>query len=141
MRILVIDEDTEDMPQFCDGLKQLRHSVVQCSDWKQLETSLSEFKPEAIILDLMMPCSDLPSEECHAGFTTGAYLYGNVIHKLAPGVPFVVLSAAYQGTTPVRTAISRLKEFREFAGVFSKGAAEEDVLKALSPTSGTEVVR
>ena len=83
MRILVFDEDTKHMPIICDVLRQKGHSVVQVTDWKEIEQSISDFKPEGLVIDLMMPSLDCPPDTCSGGYTTGAYIYKNIIHKVA----------------------------------------------------------
>lgn len=128
MRILVLDDDVRDMPQICDGIAQLGPEVRQVSDWKELPTVLSQFKPEAILLDLMIPPVGLPSNECGGGFTTGAYIYEKVIHDAAPGVPVAVFSSAFLETAIMKQALKRMEQFPEYRGAISKGCDLEEVI-------------
>jgi CheY-like chemotaxis protein len=128
MRILVLDEDVRDVPHICDEIAQTGHEVRQVSDWKELSDVLAQFKPNAILIDLMIPAVGLPSNECGGGFTTGAYLYDRIIHGAAPGVPVAVFSSAFLETPIIKQALKRMEQFPEFRGVISKGCNPDEVI-------------
>ncbi len=136
MKVLILDEDDRQMPQTCDLIEQQGHEVCQVKDWRELESTIREFKPDAFVIDLMIPALGLPIDECSGGYTTGAYLYINVVRKLSPKSPFVVFSASCLDIPLMKTAIKKLKKYSEFRGVLSKGQDEERIVVALE--SGLE---
>ena len=131
MRILVIDEDTRSVPHICDEMRQLGHQIEQVTGWEDLAGVITRFRPEAIILDLMMPAVKLPRAECGGGYTTGAYIYAKFVQPIAPNVPFVVFSSAFFESTVIKHALQQLAKYREFRRAFSKGDEVEDILAAL----------
>lgn len=131
MNILIFDEDERQIPQTCDVLKQLGHQVKHLTKWEKLKEELQNFKPEGLVLDLMLPAINLPSEECGGGYTTGAYVYKTIIHEILPGIPFVVYSATDLGLHKIREAISELEKFNEYRGVLAKGCDEEEIIETL----------
>lgn len=54
-RILVIDDEHEMLQNYERLLKRAGHQCVGCSDPTGLEKLLSEFRPEIVVTDLMMP--------------------------------------------------------------------------------------
>jgi CheY-like chemotaxis protein len=131
MRILVVDEDNLDVPHICDEIRQSGHQVLQVADWKQLSAVVPDFKPDAILLDLMIPAIGLPSNECGGGFTTGAYIYEKMLHDLTPGVPFAVFSSAFLETSIIKQALKRLEQFPEYKGTISKGCNPEEIIQLI----------
>jgi len=134
MRILILDDDVRDMPHVCDEIAQFGHEVRQVTDWKELLTVLAQFKPEAILIDLMIPPVGLPSDECGGGFTTGAYIYEKLIHNAAPGVPMAVFSNALLEAPIIKDALNRMDRFAEFRGAISKTCDPEEVIALVSQT-------
>ena len=131
MRLIVIDEDLRSVPHICDELRQSGHDVIQIADWHEIKEKLPPFSPNGILLDLMIPAIDLPANGCASGFTTGAYLYREVIHPLAQGVPFVVYTSAPLTLSVVKSALEQLLAFGEYAGAISKGEDVEKVVALL----------
>ena len=132
MKLLVIDEDTTHVPHIIDEFRQLENEVVQLTDWQGVQTRLGNFRPDALLLDLMMPPNGLPLDECNAGFTTGAYVYKTELHKLFVGIPFALFSAAYLDAGVIRQADEDLKQFAEYRGLIAKGEDAEDIIRKLS---------
>jgi CheY-like chemotaxis protein len=131
MRILVLDEDSRDVPHICDEIAQSGHKVQQVTDWKDVQTVLHQFKPDALLIDLMIPAVGLPSNECGGGFTTGAYIYETMTHDSAPGIPFAVFSSAFLETTLIKDALKRMEKFPEYRGVLSKECNPDEVIALL----------
>lgn len=134
MRILILDDDLRNMPAICDEIAQSGHEVRLVSDWNELPTVLLQFKPDAILLDLMIPPVGLPADECGGGFTTGAYIYEKLIHNAAIGVPVAVFSSAYLETPTMKHALKRLEQFPEYRGAISKGCNTEEVIELVRQT-------
>lgn len=128
MRILVVDEDRKHMPQVCDVLRALGHDVLHIPDWRQIQVELRAFKPEGIVLDLMIPASGLPLNECGHGYTTGEYIYKTLIAPIAPDVPFVVLSAADQSVSFVEAATERLRKLSPCRAILEKPCDERSIV-------------
>lgn len=132
MRILILDDDMRDMPHFCDLLRQSGHDVKQIDGWNDLCAVLMDFKPDGIIVDLMIPAIGLPVEECAGGYTSGAYIYITFIHELTPNIPFIVFSAATMNTFIIQQSIANLKKYSEFRGVLSKGCEQYEIIDLLT---------
>ncbi len=132
MRILIFDEDTKHLPHLCDVFIQEGHSVKQVTDWKKLDETIREFRPEGILVDLMVPPFNLPADECNGGYTTGVYVYKNIINKIAKGIPFIIFSGTELGVQFVHEAIESLKDYEEFKGVLPKGTDEDEIIMLLS---------
>ena len=134
MNILIYDEDTASgiISEFRERLQSLNENAIQVADWRLIEEKIKTFKPNAFIIDLMIPPVDLPTDDCGAGYTTGAYVYKTHIHPHSAGTPFVIFTAADIGTSRISQAIQSLKGYREFRGIFEKGEDAEVVLKALT---------
>lgn len=131
MRILVVDEDVRDVPHICDELKQFGHNVRQVTDWESLRGVIADFKPDAMLVDLMIPPIGLPSDECGGGFTTGAYIYEKIIHDAAPSIPVAVFSSAFLETPIIKHALQRMQQFPEYKGVIPKGCNPEELIDLL----------
>lgn len=131
MRILVIDDDDIEMPQTCDLLKLEGHEVLQIKDSSNIEESIKNFAPDGIILDLMIPDLNLPQKDINGGYTTGAYLYKNVINKIAHGIPFVVYSGTAIEVDFIKEDLDSLKAYEEYSGTIEKGDDEDLILKYL----------
>ena len=127
MKILVIDDDVIDIPHMCDGFKQLRHEILHIKSVDELD-QIDKFKPQSLILDLMMPCKQLPKEKCNGGYTTGASLYKDILYKRLIGVPFVVLTAAQTQTSVIQLAIQELSQYSEYRGIIEKGLTTEETI-------------
>jgi hypothetical protein len=104
------------------------------SDWRELSIALAQFRPDAILLDLMIPPVGLPSNDCGGGFTTGAYIYEKMIHDAAVGVPFAVFSSALLTAPLIKDALRRMERFPEYRGVISKGCNPEEVIELVRQT-------
>jgi CheY-like chemotaxis protein len=140
MKILIFDEDTESgiISEFCDRLKNIGEDAIQVSDWKDLEQRILEFKPDALLIDLMIPHLGLPQNECGDGYTTGAYIYRNKLRDLLPNAPFGVFTAADIKTTRIIKAIELLKQSPQYRGTFEKGEDAEVILGALTAQPRSE---
>jgi CheY-like chemotaxis protein len=134
MRLLVVDEDVRSVPHICDDFRDLGHEVLQVVDWHMLRDSISTFRPEGIALDLMMPRIGIPATE--SSYTTGSYVYHNVLHPLCPGIPFVVFSAARLDVAIIKQATESLSRYPEFRGVLSKGCPSKSVIAQLTRSRG-----
>lgn len=133
MKLLVIDDDVRDMSHVCDYFRITGNDVLHCSKWSEVESAVTTFKPNGIILDLMMSTMGLPIQECDGGYTTGIYIYKHIIHKNAPNTPFIIFSASDRNSDFVRNAIEVLEsDYPSFSGYFSKGCDEEAIINALS---------
>jgi DNA-binding response OmpR family regulator len=54
-KILVVEDDRDLNKAYCIILKHEGHDVVEAFDGKEALTKLKEFKPELVLLDLLMP--------------------------------------------------------------------------------------
>ena len=131
-RLLVIDDDSRSTPALCDCLRQLGCLVLHALPSEDIEECIAEFRPDGIILDLMMPPPQgVGRAELGSGYTTGAYLCREVIAKAAPSVPFVILTGADPSCTPVARAMDTLRGLDGFRGLLEKTGDEKYVLKKL----------
>lgn len=137
MHILIFDEDPKHLPILCDLLRQKGHTVLQVKDQQELEKSINVFKPEGIVIDLMMPSLNCPPDMCSGGYTTGGYIYRNIINKIAPGIPFIVYTATVVEVSFINKEIQELKKFKEYRWVLEKGCNEELIVQYLTqPITG-----
>lgn len=121
--------------QVIDVLKQNGHDVVQVTDYKDLKQQIEKFKPEGIVIDLMMPIPELPQVECRGGYTSGAYIYKTIIHESAKGIPFIVYSAVDPEVTYIRETTEALRTFTEYRGFLAKGCEVKLIVEKLSSHS------
>ncbi|MGC3991623.1 MAG: hypothetical protein QM796_18430 [Chthoniobacteraceae bacterium] len=124
-----MDEDEKSLPHICDDMRDLGHEVLQVADWKDLKEVITHFKPDGIFLDLMIPKIGL--NDSGSSYTTGAFIYKNIIHNLCPGIPFVIFSAAPLKISLIREAAEELSKYNEFRGIFSKGRELNYVIEHL----------
>jgi CheY-like chemotaxis protein len=138
LKILIYDEDTYSgtIEEFCERLERLGETAEQVTDWNRLPDRIREFKPDALLIDLMIPALGLPSDECGDGYTTGAYVYRSKARDIGHQIPFAVFTAADIKTTRIRKAIDSLKSLPEYRGTFQKGEDAEVVLAALRGKTG-----
>lgn len=132
MKILLLDEDTRDVPAVADVWRLKGHDVIQVTEWEGIDDVLSKNSFDAVLLDLMIPAVDLPVGECGGGFTTGEYLYRTKINPRIPNTPFAVFSSALFELDVIKEAIARLNRYPSFKGCFEKGCDDEILLNALS---------
>lgn len=134
MRILILDEDTDSglISEFCEQLQNQKQSVKQISDWQNIPEAVVEFKPDALLIDLMIPYLGLPENECGRGYTTGAYIYREMLKPLLPNVPFCIFTAADTKTPRISKAIDSMKDLPEYRGTFEKGENAGVVVAALA---------
>lgn len=57
-RVLVADDNPEDLDSICDGLKAAGFDIIQATDGEQAERLAQELRPDLTILDLRMPLKD-----------------------------------------------------------------------------------
>ena len=57
-RVLVADDNPEDLNTISDGLKAAGFEILQATDGEQAERLAQEFRPDLTILDLRMPLKD-----------------------------------------------------------------------------------
>jgi response regulator NasT len=57
-RVLVADDNREDLDSICNGLKAAGYEILQASDGEQAERLAREHRPDLTILDLRMPLKD-----------------------------------------------------------------------------------
>jgi len=77
-RVLVADDNREDLDTICNGLRAAGYDVLQASDGEQAERLACEHRPDLTILDLRMPIKD--------GFEVAVSLR-------AEGLPFISLTS------------------------------------------------
>jgi DNA-binding NtrC family response regulator len=131
MKLLIIDDDNRQMSHVCGLLRRMGHSVVQVKEWYKVKENIEEFSPEGIILDLMIPAVGLPIEEaekCNGGYTTGVYIYHQIIHNIASGIPFVVYTGLPLDVRNIDKEVSSLTKYKEFKGVIGKGDDIEELI-------------
>jgi len=132
MNILLLDDDTRDVPEIADVWKLQGHTIKQVIDWHNLDSILKSQNFDAVLIDLMIPAIDLPLEQCSAGFTTGEYIYRTYINPKLPAAPFAVFSAALLGLDVIKAATERLSSFAGYRGYFEKGCNTNTILNAIS---------
>ena len=57
-RVLVADDNEEDLATISDGLKAAGFEIIQATDGEQAERLAQEYRPDLTILDLRMPIKD-----------------------------------------------------------------------------------
>jgi response regulator NasT len=57
-RVLVADDNQEDLNTICDGLKAAGFEIIQATDGEEAERLAREHRPDLTILDLRMPLKD-----------------------------------------------------------------------------------
>lgn len=57
-RVLVADDNREDLDTICNGLRAAGYEILQASDGEQAERLAHEHRPDLTILDLRMPLKD-----------------------------------------------------------------------------------
>jgi response regulator NasT len=77
-RVLVADDNADDLSRICDGLQAAGFEIIQACDGAQAEQLAREYRPDLTILDLRMPLKD--------GFEVAAALR-------AADLPFISLSS------------------------------------------------
>jgi CheY-like chemotaxis protein len=132
MNILLLDDDTRDVPEIAEVWRRLSHKVTQVEDWRNLDRAMALQNFDAVLIDLMIPAIGLPSADCAAGFTTGEFIYRKYIYPKLPSKPFAIFSAALLGLEVIRAANERLKSYATYRGYFVKGCPNEVILKAIS---------
>jgi CheY-like chemotaxis protein len=132
MKILLLDDDTKDVPAIADVWRLLGHDVVQVTDSHGLVDAMARTSFDAVLLDLMIPAVDVPVSECDGGFTTGEYLYKTIISPKLTNVPFAVFSSAILDLEVIRNAHNSLRKYTNYRGFFEKGCADKTILEAIS---------
>jgi CheY-like chemotaxis protein len=134
MKILILDEDTDSgiMRAFCERLESMGESTKQVTTWEGLKEAVDEFKPDALLIDLMIPPLGLLESDCGGGYTTGAHIYRTFLRPLLPNIPFCVFTAADTRTARISKAIDQLKILPEYRGTIEKGEDVEVILGALT---------
>jgi CheY-like chemotaxis protein len=132
MKILLLDDDTKDVPEIADVWRLLGHNVTQVTDSHGLTKAMLSPSFDAILLDLMIPAIDVPVSECDGGFTTGEYLYKTVIYPKLPRTPFAIFSSAILDLEVIRNANELLSKYSGYRGFFEKGCADKGLLEAIS---------
>jgi len=138
MKLLLVDEDEEEMPQLVDELRLEGHEVQQALNCEQLESAMVGMVFDGLILDLMMPAIDgIPPDKSDFGYTAGVYLYESAIAPRWPNVPFIVVSAVDPETSVFKRAIERLRKHSGFRGHVEKPPEVERIIQLLcNPHSG-----
>jgi CheY-like chemotaxis protein len=119
--ILIVDEDTTQLPAFIDLLEQNGYDVVQVANWRLLgEPDCISVKPDVLLLDLMMPHWHLEPERVLAGYATGVTVYTDIISKCLPDIPFFIYTAADLEIPDMHDAVSTLRKYPSFRGAYGK---------------------
>jgi len=132
MNILLLDDDTRDVPEISAVWKLYEHKITQVVDWQDLPGILGAESFDSVLVDLMIPAIGLPVAECAAGFTTGEYIYRNSIFQKLPNAPFAVFSAALFDLDVIKAATDRLSKYAGYRGYFEKGCNNLELLTAIS---------
>jgi CheY-like chemotaxis protein len=132
VKILLVDDDTDNMSHFADELEVLGHLVVHARNVPELRAALADLHFDGIIIDLMMPGLDeVPDSETQSGYLAGVYLYERYVAGEQASAPFVVLTAVSSDTTVFASAARRLSAFPSFRGIIGKPVLADDVIRAL----------
>ncbi len=144
MTILIIDEDKRNMPSFINNMDALGCTCYQARTSLEAQEYLMRQKPDAIILDMMMPALGVPEAECFGGYTTGFHIYKTVVKPKALGVPFIVMSATVSeadAIEPIKQALAELATYDGYRGQIDKvdpDCTPETILKMLTTRKGIE---
>ena len=132
MRLLLVDDDDEDMPLFVEDLEGEGHTVVHATNAADLQSAVKLAGFDGIILDLMMPAMDgIPADESESGYLGGVYLYETFIAKQWNAVPLVVLTAVDSGTSVFAAARERLSKYHGYRGWLEKPVDALEVVEKL----------
>lgn len=133
MRILLIDDNKNDMKPFCDELILEGHDILQAfclDDIKQIIDNKEIF--DGIILDLMFPPKNgIPIDESEYGYLGGKYIYQKYLIKEYKDIPFLILTAMDESTKMYQDVKDKFtKMYNSFLGIFQKPVEIDDIIKA-----------
>ena len=112
-KILVVDDDPEISSLLQYTLESLGHKVKVCDNGREVLEMLHSYKPDLLVLDVMLPGID--------GYSLTAQIAEDpVLNKM----PIVVLSAL----EPSRTMFQR---FSQVAGFLTKPFNTDDLIEAV----------
>ena len=128
MNILIWDDDLRHIPHVCDLLRLYGHDVRQVTSLADFKSIYSQFKPDGLLIDLMMPLIGIPIDDPLGEYVAGIYIYNKVIRPLLPTTPFLIYTGTALNMDIVFESIKSLECYPEFKGVLEKGAADEDTI-------------
>jgi len=121
-RVLVADDNPEDLNTISDGLKAAGFEILQATDGEQAERLAQEFRPDLTILDLRMPLKDgfevaLSLHEADLPFISlSSYGDEEMVQRVteAGALAYLVKPLDIDQLVPaVQSALSRAEEMRQ----------------------------
>jgi len=121
-RVLVADDNQEDLNTISDGLKAAGFDILQATDGEQAERLAQEFRPDLTILDLRMPLKDgfevaLALHEADLPFISlSSYGDEEMVQRVteAGALAYLVKPLDIDQLVPaVQSALSRAEEMRQ----------------------------
>ena len=121
-RVLVADDNPEDLNTISDGLKAAGFEILQATDGEQAERLAQEFRPDLTILDLRMPLKDgfevaLALHEADLPFISlSSYGDEEMVQRVteAGALAYLVKPLDIDQLVPaVQSALSRAEEMRQ----------------------------